>query len=74
MVVGRRDEEQVNRLRDIEPVTTHLHGPECRDATIIGCAPQVVERALAHVKRINDAGLLPYQQKLAAIVEFFEQN
>src|SRR2546430_939226 len=55
MVIRRRDEEQVNGLRHIEPVTTHLYGPERRDSKLSGLAPQVVERGLARVKRIDDA-------------------
>ena len=55
MVVRGRDEEQIHRLRGLEPVARNQHAAECRDPTVVGRATQVIKDALPRVERVDNA-------------------
>jgi hypothetical protein len=55
MVVGSRYEEQIDRLGQLKPPSARQHRSEGRDAALIGCSAEVVERIRVCVGGVGQA-------------------
>lgn len=57
MVIRRRDEQQVDRFRDLEPVPRHGDGAQGRQPASRRFGAQILERRGVGVEGVDDAGL-----------------
>lgn len=55
VMVRRRHEQEIDRLRNVESVTCHSDRSQGRDPSLLGSRHQLVERALAGVDAVDDA-------------------
>ena len=55
MVIRRRDEEKVHRLRNLDLLRMHEHQTQGRDPTVVRHAAQVIEHALPRIEREHHA-------------------